>query len=108
MQQPIQWALGQLYPSWTIRAVQDNGQPLNLTGVTTGELSFLVYNANYAEIATGSGAFSVINAADGIVTYTFASGDVPTTPGTYYVRIKIIFNNTSPFFTDYVKWVIAP
>jgi hypothetical protein len=106
MQQPILWAVGQLEPFWTVQIIQDNGVPLNLAGVTTAQLSFIVYNANQAQIATGNGGWSIINAADGIVQYAFATNDVPTTPGTYYVRIKVNFNNSQPFMTDYIKWVI--
>jgi len=108
MQQPVMWAVGQLEPFWTVQIIQDNNQPLPLTGVTTNQLSFIIYNASYAQIATGTGLWSIVNAADGIVQYAFATNDVPTVPGTYYVRIKVNFNGSQPFMTDYIKWIVQP
>ena len=107
MQEPIEWAMGQLSPSWLISIDTDDNKPLDLTNVTTGQLGFLIYNSSRVQISTGGGTFSIKNAAQGLVGYALGTNDVPTIAGTYYVRVKVNFGGATPFFTDYIKWVIS-
>jgi len=99
------WALGQLSPVWTIVMARDS-KPMDLTGVTTNQLSLLIYNANHVQTGTGAGTFTIVDANPGVVTYQLVLADVPTTVGTYYVRVKVNFNNMSPDLSDYINWII--
>lgn len=99
------WAVGQLSPTWTIPMQRDNGTAMDLTGVTTNQLSLAIYNSTYVKTATGAGTFTIVNARPGVVKYAPASGDVGTA-GTYYVRVEVNFNGTTPDFSDYILWII--
>lgn len=85
---------------------RDNGAAMNLTGVTAGQLSLLIYNSSYAQTGTGAGTFTILNANPGVVQYALASADVASV-GTFYVRVEVNFNGTSPDFSDYILWVIS-
>lgn len=100
------WRVGQLSPTWTINMIRDNNTVMDLTGVTTGQLSLIIYSTAKVVTGTGAGTFTITQAKPGIVTYAPASADIPSTAGTYYVRVEINFNGTTPDFSDYITWVI--
>lgn len=100
------WAVGQLSPLWTITLTRDGGI-MDITGVTTNQLSLLIYNNSQAQTGTGQGTFSIIEAKPAIVTYQLNSADVPTVTGNYYVRVKVNFNGTTPDMSDYIFWGIG-
>jgi hypothetical protein len=83
-----------------------DSKPMDLTGVTTGQLSLLIYNANHVQTGTGAGTFAIVDVNPGVVTYQLVSGDLPVTTGTYYLRVKVNFNGVSPDMSDYINWVI--
>lgn len=95
-----QWAVGQLSPVWELPLARDN-RVMDLTGVTTGQLSLIIYNSNHVQTGTGAGSFAINNAKPGVVTYTQATGDMANA-GTFYYRVKVNFNGTTPDFSDYV------
>ena len=101
------WAVGQLSPTWTIPMTRDNAE-MDLTGVTTGELSLIIYTSAKVRAANspGVGTFTIEQAKPGIVSYAPASADIPSTAGQYYVRIEINFNGTTPDYSDLISWVI--
>lgn len=99
------WALGQLGPTWLIIMNRDS-TPMNLIGVTTAQLSLLIYNSSHVQIGTGTGTFTIIDSNPGVVTYQLVSADVPTTASQYYVRVKVNFNGTTPDMCDYISWVV--
>jgi len=99
------WTLGQLSPIWTIVLARDS-KPMDLTGVTVNQLSLLLYNGNHAQTGTGAGTFTIIDTNPGVITYQLVTADVPVVTGTYYVRVKINFNNVAPDMSDYVTWTI--
>ena len=100
------WAVGQLSPIWTIVLARDS-KPMDLTGVTIGQLSLLIYNASHVQTGTGAGTFAIVDAYPAIVTYQLVSADVPVTAGTYFVRVKVNFNGTTPDMSDYINWSIS-
>lgn len=100
------WRVGQLSPIWTINMIRDNNIIMDLTGVTTGQLSLIIYNGSKVITGTGAGTFAITSTKPGIVTYQPASADVPSTAGTYYIRVEVNFNGTSPDFSDYILWAI--
>lgn len=100
------WRVGQLSPVWTINMVRDNNTIMDLTGVTTGQLSLIIYNASRVITGTGAGTFTITSAQPGIVTYQLVSGDVPTTAGQYWIRVGINFNSTAEDYSDYISWII--
>lgn len=100
------WRVGQTAPTWTIPMIRDGNTEMDLTGVTTGQLSLVIYNSNKVITGTGTGTFTIQQVKPGIVTYALASGDVPSTAGQNYVRVGINFNSTSPDFSDLISWVI--
>lgn len=77
-----------------------------ITGVTTAQITLLVYNASYVLIGTGIGVVAIIDADPAIITYALNIADLPTTPGQYWVRFKVNFNNTTPDFSDRISWVL--
>lgn len=99
------WAVGQQSPTWTILCQRDNNTTMNLTGVTTGQLSLVIYNASYVQIGTGAGSFTTLNASTGLINYAPVAAD-SATAGMYYVRVVVDFNGTSPDMSDYIQWVI--
>lgn len=100
------WRVGQLSPLWTLNLVRDNNTLMNLTSVTTGQLSLVIYNSSKVITGTGAGTFAITSTSPGIVTYQLASADVPVTAGQYYVRIGINFSGALPDYSDYLSWVI--
>ncbi len=101
-----QWAVGQLSPSWELPLVRDN-RVMDLTGVTTGQLSLIIYNASKVQTGTGAGSFTIKNVKPGVVVYAPASADMASA-GTFYYRVKINFNGTTPDFSDYIHMQINP
>jgi hypothetical protein len=99
------WAKGQLSPSWTIPMVRDNNTQMDLTGVTTNQLSLVIYNSNYVQTTTGNGTFSILETSPGMVRYVPASPDAGTA-GTFYVRVVINFGGSTPDMSDYIQWVV--
>ena len=99
------WAVGQLSPAWTIPMQRDNGAVMDLTGVAVNQLSLVMYNSLYVKTGTGAGTFTIVNARPGVVKYAPASADCATA-GTFYVRVEINFNGTTPDFSDYTLWQI--
>lgn len=100
------WRVGQLSPIWTLNMIRDNNTIMNLTGVTTAQLSLIIYNSSKVVTGTGAGTFAIISVLPGIVTYQLASADVPSTAGSYFVRIEVNFNSSQPDYSDYLSWVI--
>ncbi len=102
------WRVGQLSPTWTINMVRDGNNVMDLTGVTTNQLSLIIYTSSktLASNSPGVGAFAITQANPGIVTYAPASQDVPTSAGVYYVRVEVNFNGTRPDYSDYIPWII--
>jgi hypothetical protein len=101
------WAKGQISPTWAVVCVRDNGTAMDLTGVTQTQLSLVIYSSNYVQTGTGAGTLTVQNANPGRVNYVPAVAD-SATPGTYYVRVVVDFEGTSPDMSDYIQWVIQP
>ena len=101
------WTVGQLSPSWTIPMTRDNAE-MDLTGVTTGQLSVIIYTSAKvrASNSPGAGTFTIDQTKPGIVTYTPASQDIPATAGQYYIRIEVNFNGTMPDYSDYISWLV--
>lgn len=105
------WTVGQLAPTWELSLARTdaNGNPsriMDLTGVTTNQLSMILYTAGKA-VATnspGTGVFTITDVKPGIVTYAQASGDMVTTVA--FVRVKINFNGTNPDLSDLIAIVI--
>jgi hypothetical protein len=87
--------------------MRDNDTAMNLTGVTVGQLSLVIYSASYVEIGTGAGTFTILSANPGWVRYALDPAD-PATAGTFYVRFVVDFNGTSPDMSDYMQWIINP
>jgi hypothetical protein len=102
------WTVGQLSPLWTLPMTRDNGKVMDLTGVTTGQLSLIIYTSSktLASNSPGVGTFTIEQVKPGIVTYQLASADVPSTAGQYWVRVKVNFGGTLPDFCDYISWII--
>ena len=105
------WTVGQLAPNWEFPLVRTdaNGnlsRVMDLTGVTTAQLSLLIYNAAKTQTGTGTGTFTINNAKPGVVTYAQSASDMQNS-GTYYFRVRINFNGTTPDYSDYVHISIA-
>lgn len=100
------WRVGQLSPIWTINMIRDNNTIMDLTGVTTGQLSLIIYNSSKVATGTGVGTFAITSTLPGVVTYQLASGDVPVAAGQYYCRVGIDFNGTAQDYSDYLSWII--
>ena len=100
-----QWTVGQLSPNWEFILARDN-RLFDLTGVTVGQLSLIIYTSAkvVASNSPGAGTFTINNVKPGVVTYTQAAADMVV--GTAYVRVKVNFNGTTPDFSDYIKIVI--
>ena len=102
------WRVGQVTPTWTFEITTDSGSPLNLTGVTAGQCSLLLYNAAFASVATGGGTFTLPTPlTSGLLTYAPIAADTSgLAAGQYYVRVEVNFSGTSPFYSDFVSLVI--
>ena len=107
------WTVGQLSPNWELplSRVDANGtfsRIMDLTGVTTGQLSLIIYTSARAVASNspGAGTFTITQVKPGIVTYAQASADVATS-GVYYLKVKINFNGTTPDYSDYISITIT-
>jgi hypothetical protein len=102
------WRVGQLSPTWTINMIRDNNTEMDLTGVTAGQLSLIIYTSAkvVASNSPGVGTFAITQAKPGIVTYTLNAADVPATAGQYYFRVEVNFNGTTPDYSDLISWVL--
>ena|SRR5581483_12211015 len=98
------WPQGQTTPAIIFVCTKDNGQPLNLTGLTASNLSLLIHPASGSDIV-GTGTFTILNAAQGIVQYQPASGDVATT-GSYTLIVVATFL-TGPTKSDGIPFNIV-
>lgn len=99
------WAVGQLSPSWVLPMTRDGGAVMDLTGVTTSQLSLIIYNSLSVKVGTGAGAFTIVNVRPGVVRYTPAAADVSTS-GTFYLRVEVNFNGTTPDYSDYLLFQV--
>ncbi len=102
------WRVGQLSPTWTINMIRDNNTIMDLTGVTTGQLSLIIYTTAQALASNspGVGTFTITQAKPGIVTYQLASADVPSSAGQYWVRVEVNYNGSTPDFSDFIPWLV--
>lgn len=107
------WTVGQTYPNWELSLARTdaNGQvsrTMDLTGVTTGQLSLILYTSAKAVASNspGVGTFTITQAKPGIVTYAQATADMVATVA--FVRVKINFNSTTPDFSDLIAINITP
>src|SRR6266704_3030917 len=98
------WTVGQLSPHWELPLSRDS-RVMDLTGVTTNQLSLIIYNSAKTQTGTGAGSFTINNAKPGVVTYAQASADLASA-GTFYFRVKINFNGVSPDYSDLIKIII--
>ncbi len=100
------WTVGQLSPTWELPLARDS-RVMDLTGVTTGQLSLILYTSAKAVASNspGVGTFTITNVKPGVVTYAQAAADMATT--TAYVRVKINFNGASPDYSDLIHINIA-
>lgn len=80
---------------------------MDLTGVTTNQLSLNIYGANGALIGTGGGTFSIVSANPGVVRYQAVTADSATI-GSNSVRVVVNFNNTNPDMSDRITWEVDP
>lgn len=101
-----QWTVGQLSPVWELPLARDS-RIMDLTGVTTGQLSLIIYTSAkvVASNSPGAGTFTINNVKPGVVTYSQVAADMATA-GTFYLRVKINFNGTTPDFSDYIRIII--
>lgn len=88
--------------------VRDNSAVMDLTGVTTGQISVIIYTSNktVASNSPGMGTVTITQAKPGIITYAPASQDIPTAPGQYWIRIEVDYSGTTPDYSDYIAWLI--
>lgn len=100
------WAKGQTSPTWTMALSRDGGAVMDLTGVTTNQLSLNIYGANGAQIGTGGGTFTIVNANPGVVRYQPVTADSATV-GNNSVRVVVNFNGTTPDMSDPIVWIVA-
>lgn len=105
------WTVGQLSPNWELPLVRTdaNGQfsrTMDLTGVTTGQLSMILYTSAKAVASNspGTGTFTITNVKPGVVTYAQSSADMVATVA--YCRVKINFNGSSPDYSDLIAITI--
>ncbi len=109
------WTVGQLSPAWEfpLTRTDANGnvtRTMDLTGVTAGQLSLIIYNSAKTQIiGTGQGTFAINNIKPGVVTYTQKTGtsDIATA-GTFYFRVEVNFNGNAPDYSDYVHIQVNP
>jgi len=94
------WAIGQLFPTWEFPLMRDS-RTMDLTGVTANQISLIIYNSAKTQTGTGAGTFVINNAKPGVVTYTQQSGDMASA-GTFYLRVKVNYNGSTPDYSDYV------
>ncbi len=109
------WMAGASSPGWKFTLTQGTDSILDLTGVTTGQLSLYIYsitnasssNPTYTKIATGLGPFTIATpATSGIVSYVPLAADSATLLGAYAIRVVVNFGGTNLYATDYIPWTI--
>ena len=98
-----QWTVGQLSPNFEMILARDN-RLFDLTGVSTNQLSLIIYNSAKVQTGTGGGSFVINNVKPAVVTYSQVAADMVT--ATSFLRVKVNFNGTTPDFSDYIKIVI--
>lgn len=100
------WARGQTSPVWTIPMTRDGGAVMDLTGVTTNQLSLNIYASNGSLIGTGGGTFTIVSTSPAVVRYQPVTADSATV-GSNAVRVIVNFNGTTPDMSDPIPWVVA-
>lgn len=108
------WVAGQTSATWTFN-LSRGGSVFDLTGQLSSYISIFFYSnvqspagsGSYTKIATGAGTVAITSFNPGIITYHPASADtVSLTPGQYWIRIKVLMNNTDPDYSDYISLII--
>lgn len=108
------WLAGASYPTWQITLTQGADSLLNLTGVTTGQVSLYIYsitnasssNPVYTKIATGAGTWQILTpATSGQLVYAPAAADSTGLLGAYAVRFVVNFSGPL-WASDYTPWLI--
>lgn len=92
MQQPVNWGVGQT-TLLTIVCMKDNKTPLDLTGLTTANLQFLIHPSSGADVV-GGGTFTIVSATQGLVQYLPVAADFAT-PGSVQVFVVANFTNVA-------------
>lgn len=103
------WVRGQMSPTWTF-VCQRDGQPFDLTAQLASYISVIYYNnvsptfpGSYTQVSVGTGVVTIVSSNPGIINYAPASTDTAMlTPGQYYVRVEVLFNNFAPDYCDYL------
>ncbi len=102
------WTVGQTSPSFELPLTRTdaNGtisRVMDLTGVTTNQLSLILYTSakTVATNSPGTGVFTISNVKPGVVTYAQTVADMVA--GVSYLRVKINFSSSSPDFSDLIS-----
>lgn len=105
------WTVGQTSPNFELPLTRTdaNGnvsRVMDLTGVTTAQLSLIIYTAakTVASNSPGTGVFTITQAKPGIVTYAQTVADMtPATNGQLYFRVKVNYNGSNPDYSDMIS-----
>lgn len=99
------WYVGQTKPNATITLTYDGGSAVDLTGQTGVSLTFR--NENDGTSFTGAGSATVTNLTGGVISYTWAAGDVAN-EGRYTIRPTVSFAGPTSLKCDPIPWVLLP
>lgn len=103
------WAKGQMFPLATFALNQGVDKFLDLTGVAANQVSLIIYNSSFVQTGTGAGSFSILQTSDpatkGLVQYAWTSADSAAL-GQQYLRVKVNFSGSTPYFSDWIPWLV--
>lgn len=76
--------------TWTLALPNNNGQ--DLTGVSPSDMTLFLHDKQQEPASIeGTGTFSIVTAATGVVTYTWSANDTAK-PGTYQLGVQVRFS----------------
>jgi len=105
-------AVGDLLPLLTVALHSDGpspnvlGPPFPLTGLSSGALSLFIYNTQTKASVTGSGTFAILDSTNGVVQYTWATGD-SATAGSFLVFITLTIAGSPVTFDEIPMTLVA-
>lgn len=99
---------GDTFPLYNPQLLDENGDPIPLSGITASNLSLVLALIDAPHTAIeGNGRFTINDSAEGIITYAWDADDTATI-GTYHRYVLISWPGSNPEHIGPDELVIAP
>ena len=96
---------GQTGPPWQPTLTRDGSTVVDLTGVSANSFALNIYNLESETNRAGSGVFTIVNAAGGLINYAWNSADTATV-GRYTLQVNYTDVAGNNVITDPTSWEV--